>query len=295
VTPSRRGARPTGSRVTAHDDTPMQSKRPTFCIRTVSLALVLIVTLLSSPAQSQRTRSSTYARQQRNSEKGLHDNRYFFYFINTSITNLGTDEEKKLFKEAIQRDIIAQQLYMKFLFGESWDEIRKAQKILIDLYRKALNRDIAMSKKLLNGFAPGVVKSDTFMPRHYLRLGYRDTEDARIDLVMSDNFQEQLYSMRLYRYSKAIKKVKHGKRYAMLALLETKISHDARTEFGYKTYDELKKLITEASDDTNRDNNLLVHADNYYKSKDDKSLFDSVWENPDLFEIPEYRHYLEIQ
>ena len=109
---------------------------------------------------------------------------------------------------------------------------------------------------------------------------------------MADNFRV-LYSMRLYRYSKAIKKVAR-KRYAMLAL-ETKISHDARTEFGYKTYDELKKLITEASDDTNRDNNLLVHADNYYKSKDDKSLFDSVWENPDLFEIPEYRHYLEIQ
>ena len=73
------------------------------------------------------------------------------------------------------------------------------------------------------------------------------------------------------------------------SLLETKISHDAKTEFGYKTFDELKKLIAEASDETTRDYNLLVHTDNYYKSKDEKSLFDSVWENPDLFEIPEYQ------
>lgn len=273
----------------------MQTKRPTLRILFSSLVPVLVVALLSSPAQSQRTKTSLSARQQRNSEKGLHDNRYFFYFINTSITNLGTDEEKKLFREAIQRDIIAQQLYMKFLFGSSWEEIRKSQKILIDLYQKTLNRDITMSRKLLNGFAPGVVRSDRFMPRHYLRLGYRDTEDAHIDLVMADNFQENLFSMRLYRYAKAIKKVKHGKRYALLALLETKIPHDAKTEFGYKTYDELKKLITDASDDTNRDYNLLVHTDNYYKSKDEKSIFDMVWESPDLFEIPEYRHYLEIQ
>jgi hypothetical protein len=273
----------------------MQPTRPTFRIRIPALALILVMALIASPAQSQRTKSSLNAGKQRNAEKGLKDNRYFFYFINTSITNMGTDDEKKLFKEAIQRDIIAQQLYMKFLFGESWDEIRKAQKILIDLYQKTLNRDISMAKKLLNSVAPGVVKSNNFMPRHYLRLGYRDAEDARIDLVMADNFQEFLYSMRLYRYSKAIKKVKHGKRYALLSLLETKIPHDPKTEFGHRTFDELKKLIGDASDDATREYHLLVHADNYYKSKDEKSFFDTVWENPNLDEIQEYRHYLEMQ
>jgi hypothetical protein len=257
--------------------------------------IIMASIVFTGPLYSQRTRSSLNAGKQRNAEKGLKDNRYFFYFINASITNMGTDEEKKAFKEAIQRDIIAQTLYMKFLFGESWEEIRKAQKILIDLYQKTLGRDIRDAKHLLNKFAPGVVRANRYLPRHYLRLGYRDAEDARIDMVMADNFQERLYSMRLYRYSKAIKKVKHGKRYALLSLLETKLTRDVKKEFGYYNFEELTKLISQASADDQREYNLLVHTDNYYKSKDEKSFFDRTWDNPELFEIKEYEEYLKMQ
>ena len=264
----------------------------------VSVALIAAAAFLFaglSMASAQRTRSSTSAGKQRNAEKGLKDNRYFFYFINTSITNLGTDDERKLFREAIQRDIIAQQLYMKFLFGESFEEIRKAQKILIDLYRSTLSRDIKHAKELLNSFAPTVVQHGPFMARHYLRLGYRDAEDARIDMVMADNFQEGLYSMRLYRYAKAIKKVKHGKRYAFLSLLESKAGTEKKKkDFRFMSFDELKDLIRDASADDRKDYHVLVHTDNYYRSKDEKSLFDTVWENPQLFEIPEYREYLQM-
>lgn len=257
--------------------------------------ILCAIIAFAMPLNSQRTRSSLNAGKQRNAEKGLKDNRYFFYFINTSITNMGTEEEKKAFREAIQRDIIAQTLYMKFLFGESWEEIRRAQKILIDLYQKTLSRDIRDGKRLLNSFAPGVVKSNLYLSRHYLHLGYRDTEDARIDMVMADNFQERLYSMRLYRYSKAIKKVKHGKRYALFSLLETKFSRDKKKDFGRYSYDELAQLISQASADDRREYHLLVHTDNYYKSKDEKSLFDSTWDNPNLFEIKEYEEYLKMQ
>jgi len=258
-------------------------------------------------AQAQRTKSSLHAGKQRNAEKGLKDNRYFFYFINMSITNLGTDDEKKEFKEAIQRDIIAQNLYMKFMFGESFDEILKSQKILIGLYQKTLNRDIAASKKLLNGFAPAVIRNNDYLARHYLHLGYRDTTDARIDLMMADNFDERLYSMRLYRYSKAIKKVKHGKRYALFAMLQNKYAQDRKKglgpqgvkdkkkEFGRHTYDELKKLIAEASSDDQRDYNLLIHTDNYYRSKDAKSFYDIIWDKPDLSEIKEYNEYMQMK
>ncbi len=264
-------------------------------------------------AHAQRTKSSLSAGKQRSAEKGLKDNRYFFYFINMSITNLGTDEEKKQFKEAIQRDIIAQNLYMKFMFGESFDEIRRSQKILIALYQKTLNKDIAISKKLLNGFAPAVIRTNDYLARHYLRLGYRDTTDARIDLMMADNFDERLYSMRLYRYSKAIKKVKHGKRYALFALLQTEFIkgrekkrkidmesgrqtyRDTKKEFGRQTYDELTKLISEASSDEQRDYNLLIHTDNYYRSKDEKSFYDVIWDRPDLSEIKEYEEYLQMK
>jgi len=258
------------------------------------MAFLLTASFISDLA-AQRTKSSLSAGRQRNAEKGLKDNRYFFYFINTSITNLGTDDEKKAFKEAIQRDFIAQNLYLKFMFGESFEEIRKAQRILISLYQKTLSKDIAMAKKLLNGFARPVVMSYLFLPRHYLRLGYRDAEDARIDMVMADNFDERLYSMRLYRYAKAIKKVKHGKRYAFYSLLALKQPGKKNIEFRRLNYDELAKKISEASAGDQRDFHLLIHTDNYYRSKDAKSFYDRIWDNPELDEIPEYRQYLEMK
>jgi len=269
--------------------------------------VAIVIIAFTGTALAQRTKSSLAAGKQRNAEKGLKDNRYFFYFINMSITNLGSDEEKKEFKEAIQRDIIAQNLYMKFMFGESFDEIIKSQKILIDLYQKTLNRDIAMAKKLLNGFAPAVIRTNDYLARHYLHLGYRDTTDARIDLMMADNFDERLYSMRLYRYAKAIKKVKHGKRYALFALLQNKYVQDRKKglgaqgvrdkkkEFGRHSYDELKKLISEASSDEQRDYNLLIHTDNYYRPKDEKSYYDIIWDRPDLSDIKEYNEYLQMK
>ena len=273
----------------------MHTKKPPSSRRCIFLIILAFLLSLSDIALAQRTKSSLAAGSQRNAEKGLRDNRYFFYFINTSITNMGTDDEKKSFKEAIQRDIIAQNLYMKFLFTESFNEIRKAQKILIDLYQKTLSKDIVMAKKLLNGFAPVVIKKNDYLARHYLRLGYRDAEDARIDMMMADNFQERLYSMRLYRYSKAIKKVKHGKRYALFSLLETKFSREKKKEFGRQNYDELKKLISDASSDDQREYHLLVHTDNYYKSKDEISFYDRTWDKPDLYEIKEYEEYLQMK
>ncbi len=263
--------------------------------RIIAAALILALALIPTEVLSQRTRSSLSSGKQRNAEKGLKDNRYFFYFINTSITNLGTDDEKKFFKEAIQRDIIAQQLYMKFLFGEAFNEILKAQRLLIGLYRGILGRDIEMTIRLLNGFAPAVLKTNEFLSRHYLRMGYRDAEDARIDMVMADNFRETLYSMRLYRYAKAIKKVKHGKRYAFFSELRAKKLPDEKKELGRLNFDELKKLIGQSAGADEKDYYLLLHTDNYYRSKEEKSLFDRVWEKPELFEVKEYEEYLKMK
>ncbi|MBN1531973.1 MAG: hypothetical protein JXA20_04865, partial [Spirochaetes bacterium] len=69
------------------------------------IALGVAATLcLTGDLHAQRTRSSLSAGEQRNAEKGLRDNRYFFFFINSSVTNHGTDEEKRIFTEAIRRD-----------------------------------------------------------------------------------------------------------------------------------------------------------------------------------------------
>jgi hypothetical protein len=260
---------------------------------------------------AQRVKSSLKAGEQRNAEKGLKDNRYFFYFINSSISNFGTAEHKKLFKEAIQRDLISQLLYMRFMFLESFAEIRKAQRILVDLYRVTLKKDIKASKDLLNQFAPTVIASKDKSALGYLGLGYRDMKVAQTYLAMADNYRESLYSLRLYKYVHAIKKAKHGRRYAFRAILlslDLLALHKERSEdYVYErgdeilhvkarikgiTFEELEKRLSEIPPAEKTEYYRTIHLDNFYRTNAQKSFYDVIWETPDLHEIKEYKEYL---
>ena len=208
--------------------------------RYISLAVMIILLSLCA-GNAQRTKSSLSAGEQRYAEKGLKDNRFFFYFINSSISNLGTDEEKRLYKEAIQRDMIAQLLYMKFLFHHSFIEIKRSQKILIDLYRMTLKRDIELTRQLLGDFARSSINTKNHKSQHYLKLGFRDLTVAKMYLKMADHYKETLYSMRLHKYVRAIKKAKHGKRYAFYSRLESKKGIQPFKEWRLLTFDDLEK------------------------------------------------------
>lgn len=242
-------------------------------------------------AFAQRTKTSQRAGEQRKAETGLKDNRYFFYFIDSSISNLGTDEEKKLFREAIQRDILAQLLYMKFHFKESYGEIRKAQRILIDLYGKTLARDIGIAGGLLNEFAPRVIELEDSRARGYLHLGYRDMTSARTARMIGDNITEKLYSMRLYQYVRAIKLAKHARRYAFLSQIEISTPRAERRTVNNYSFAEIEERLSKMGPDDKRERYLLIHWDNYYRSRGPRSFYDEIWDNPALQELEDYKEY----
>ena len=116
----------------------------------IAASAFIILLFLNHSAHSQRTKSSLSAGNQRHSEKSLKDNRYFFNFINPTITNSGSDEEKNIFTEAARRDIISRMLYMKFSFNPAMNEIRTTQLLLIDLFSKIAIREIENATILLN-------------------------------------------------------------------------------------------------------------------------------------------------
>ncbi len=208
-----------------------------------TIIILLLIVGFSFNSSAQRTKSSLSAGQQVFAEKGLRDNRYFFYFLNASISNLGSDANKKLFKEAIQRDMLSQMLYLKFFFSDSFKELRKAQKILVDLYREILTNDIYNTVVLLKTFAPLVIKTKSYSAKHYLRLGFRDAAVAKIKMSMADNYREDLYSMRLYEYVRPIKKAKHGKRYAFYAALEAGTPKAYKSQWGYLGFKKINTLV----------------------------------------------------
>jgi hypothetical protein len=255
-------------------------------------ALLIVFSIVAGPVFAQRTKTSQRAGEQRKAEKGLKENRFFFYFINASISNFGSDEDKARFKEAIQRDILSQLLYMRFNFRESYIELRRSQKILIDLYVKTLNADIGRARSLLNGFAAPVIESKVDRARSYLWLGYRDMKSAETNLMMGDNYQESLYAMRLWQYVKSIKLAKNARRYAFLAAIEIALPYGKRKLVNRPTYDEVEKNIKDLLDQSQKDYYLLVHMDNHYRFKDKTSFYDAIWDNPALQELDEYKKYL---
>jgi hypothetical protein len=241
---------------------------------------------------AQRSQSSTHAGEQRKAEKGLHDNRYFIYFINSTITNYGTDIQKNQFKEIIQRDIMSQFFYMKFLFFDSYSQIRKSQKKLIDLYREILASEIITSKQQLDRFAPEVVSSKDFLAKHYLYLGYRETTSTKVEMTMADNYRDTLYSMRLYRYVKAIKRVKEAKKYSLFAVIRLHQTPEDKMKQKPITYDEIEKKLPAIIPKEEYENFKKQNADSYYKTVD-ISLYDSVWKKPELDTVEEFSKLLK--
>ncbi|MBN2039969.1 MAG: hypothetical protein JW864_08015 [Spirochaetes bacterium] len=263
--------------------------------KNIKIFTLILILFLFSPemVQAQRTKSSTKGGELRKAEKGLKDNKYFLYFLDSSVTNFGSPEEKKLYKEASQRDILSQLLFLRFMFKESYKEVRKTQEQLVNLYSIALSRDIAMTKSLLNEIAPRVILKNNPKSVEYLRLGYRDQRLAAILMKMADNYKKTLYSMRLYEYVNAIKNAKHGKRYALLAMIESNLTHEQKMDAKYSDFVWIKNKITEFSPAEKKDHYSQIHLDNFYLTPESKSLYERIWDNPEIQQHEDYRRYLE--
>ena len=248
--------------------------------------------LLTQAVYSQRTKSSLSAGNQRHSEKSLRDSRYFFYFINFTVSNSGTDEEKKLFTEALRRDLLARILYMKFAFNPAMNEIIRSQQLLVRLFSTIALREIDEAKQLMNGLAPEVLKSKCPSAKKYMSLGYRSADWAEKVMIMSDNLQDNNYSIKIYEYIKSIKNAKYGKRYAIISLIESRIPPEKRGRINYNKYKTVKELIEKYIPDK-KEKLLFIHTDNFYKIALSESLYDKIIENPELEKIPEYGKYIK--
>ena len=258
----------------------------------ILLPALIILLVLTQSSYSQRTKSSLSAGNQRHSEKSLKDNRYFFNFINPTVSNSGTEEEKKLFTEAARRDIISRMLYMKFSFNPAMNEIRTTQLLLINLFSTIAVRELENATALLNEIAPEVLKTGNKASKKYMSLGYRSADWARKVMIMSDNLPEKNYSIKIYEYVKAIKNAKYTKRYAIIALIENRIPPEKRGRINYNKYETVKELINTYVSENNQKYSL-IHFDNYYKVEPAASLYDAIISNPDLDQIPEFRNYMK--
>jgi len=255
------------------------------------IILISCITIsLAAPLHSQKTKSSLSAGEQRHAQRGLKNNLYFLAFINSTITNSGTEKERQIYTEAVQRDLLARTVYMKFQFHEAFTEIKKSQILLIELMEKLTQRGTAEAISLLNEFAPHVLKSEDRAAKKYISLGYRSANEAGKVALMADNLPETNYSIRIYEYIKSLKLAKYARRYAIIAMIEYQLEPGKKGKTPYNDYEKTAELInTYLKDDAERLQD--IHSDNYYKFDNNSSCYDMIMSKPELEKIPEYEKY----
>jgi len=257
------------------------------CRKIILLSLLSLVFYIN-PAYSQRTKSSQYAGSQRHAERSLKDSRYFFHFIDPSISNKNINDETDLYIEAIRRDILSRTLYLKFSFNTSLSEIKKTQNLLITLFKKVIDRDTKEALAMLNETAPEIMEAKDARAKKYMSLGYRSAKWAETVSMMSDNLPPANYSIRLYEYVKAIKNAKYARRYAIIAIIEKRLPPEKKGRINFNKYETVAELIEQYLPDL-KDRYMKVHSDNFYKS--DTSIYQSISANPELEKLPEYEEY----
>ena len=241
------------------------------------IIFLLCFSICFSQINAQKAASSTRAGVQRFAQKGLKDNRYYIYYINSTITNFGSEEDRTKFEGIIRRDILSQVMYLKFDFRAAFRQIRRNQKELIELYMKKLEDEEISVKALLDDFAPLAVNSGDAKSKHYLKLGYRELSSAKIESTMSDNYKPLLYSLRLHKYSRAMKRLKEAKRYAFLARIQPHLSREEKIKEKILSFEEILAKIEIFSEGVEREKFKLMHYDSYYLTPSQSSIVDSVW------------------
>jgi len=252
----------------------------------------LILLIWAQLVYSRGTNSDNNAGNQRHSEKSLKDHKYFFYFIDPTITNSGDDAEITILTEAVRRDLISRILYMRFEFNPAMKEIINTQKLLITLYSKVALREIDSATALLNESAVEVFNNKDSKSKLYLSLGYRSVDFARKVKIMSDNLPKTNYSIRLYEYVKAIKSAKYSKRYAIIALIENRLPLEKKDRMDYNKYDIVQGLINQYIPE-NIEKYSAIHFDDFYKVDSSKSIYEAIRSNPEIEKIPEYKDYFK--
>lgn len=259
----------------------------------LSCALSFSIFIIPSSIYSQKASSSIVAGEQKKAEKGLHDNRLFIYYLDSSIVNCANEQDKALFTDAVKHDLVAQFYYLRFSFTDSFREIRIAQKLLIDLYVRLLDSESKATEQFLNSHASLVIYSSEQKASSYLRLAYRSLALCRQEKIMADHYKKSLYSMRLHKYIRCMINLKEAKRYGVIAYLQVVAKEKIKAFNGVYTYDDLMKIIDENADPQHRDVLRIMHIDSYYRFVGNESAHAKIWDEPQLDQYQPYIDYLE--
>jgi hypothetical protein len=207
-------------------------------------------------------------------EEGLKDTTKFINSINGSVSNYGDEGDSKIYKRIILRFLNAKKEFLKFNFGVSVKEIKKAQRLLIVLYKKTLDSYYKRSRaRLFKLMAKLLVKKRVKLQK-LLGLALRDIENAKIKKTLGDNIDPQLYSNKIYYYIESLKYINHSMRFYIIIRLKFDAIYPLETE--NKDFNEIENNIFTGFP-KNSEELRKIHYNSHFKSFIKPSEKERIW------------------
>jgi hypothetical protein len=213
---------------------------------------------------------------------GMKDNYQFLKMIGPSVSNFGDEQDYKIYKRALQHQVETELLQLQMELGTAYEEMRRTQKISLELYYRILDANIdrvEFELIRLTKVANGLEKTQT---HHYLQMGFRELAVAKRKLLIARNTHPQLFLIKLQDCSFALKSVKQAQKYIiLLGLLHDGEyeSEDEKDSFEAMKM-EIQRVFLEKSDKY-----LRFHYDTNFMTYDNRDLFEEIWNKPDLEEL----------
>ncbi|PKL32680.1 MAG: hypothetical protein CVV45_11445, partial [Spirochaetae bacterium HGW-Spirochaetae-10] len=94
---------------------------------------------------------------------------------------------------------------------------------------------------LLESSAPGIVRSEDPVAGHYMKLGFRDLEAARILYRQGVRHARETPTLAIRAYSDGLRRIRRARRYGLLALVESRTPMTEKDRFRTVSLDDLRE------------------------------------------------------
>jgi len=177
-------------------------------------------------------------------DKALPENRAFIDFINICVSNFGTTEHYDSLEKAYLFDYQANLEFLKGEYTLSHRQLLASQKVLRDLYHNILTKIYEPdTNTLLEMSAPVILLAKDKKGEYYLKNGYQHLDKAILYRLRGFNYNKFLYSNKIRYYRMAIIHIRKAKKYALMALIESKTPIVDKDDYRLQSINEAKGVI----------------------------------------------------
>ncbi len=151
----------------------------------------------------------------------------------------------RMIQSANQTDFSGNLWYLQSNYAFAFRQLRGAQGELKDIFEKVLIKYIEDTKTLLETAAPSIIRSDDEIAKSLLRFGFRDLRVGEDHLTIGQNSSPHQFRYKLKLFGEGISTLRRAKRFAILAMVYSKTPIDEKSEYQYRSLDDIKEAKSE--------------------------------------------------